>query len=316
LIRVLVIAGPTGVGKSSVALDLAQRLGAEIVGADSVQVFRGMDIGSAKPTREERARVPHHLIDVAEPDASFSAGRYATLAAEAVEAIAARGRPVLIVGGGGLYIRALLGGIATGAESDPEIRRRIAERLAQEGVEGVQKRLAEADPEAAGRIHRNDAYRLARALEVFELTGRPLSEIQSDHGWRSRRYAPVWIGLTEERPSLYARIEQRCERMIAQGLLEEVRRLRDAGFSLDLRPMRALGYRQMGDVLRGEKTLEEALAHMKRATRRYAKRQLTWFRANGEIAWYAPSRERGAILDRARRALEREGAPHMLDRAC
>ncbi len=307
MIQVLVIVGPTGVGKSAVALDLAERLDGEIIGADSVQVFRGMDIGSAKPTREERARVPHHLIDVADPDETFSAGRYAVLAAEAAEAIAGRGKRVLIVGGSGLYIRALLGGMAVGIESDPEVRRRIAERLAREGVEGIRTRLEAVDPGAANRIHPNDAYRLTRALEVFELTGRPLSEIQAHHGWSSRRFNPFWIGLTEERAGLYARIERRCERMIEEGLLEEVRRLWEAGYGPDLQPLRALGYRQMGEVLQGEKTLEAALADMKRATRRYAKRQLTWFRANAEIAWHAPSQERGAILECARQAFERGG---------
>jgi tRNA dimethylallyltransferase len=316
VIRVLVIAGPTGVGKSAVALDLAERLDAEIVGADSVQVFRGMDIGSAKPTREEQTRVPHHLIDVADPDEMFSAGRYAGLAARAVQEIAARGKRVLIVGGSGLYIRALLGGIALGTESDPEVRRRIAERLAREGVEGIRQRLAAVDPGAASRIHRNDAYRLTRSLEVFELTGRPLSEIQSDHGWSSHRFKPIWIGLTEERACLYARIERRCENMIEQGLLEEVRRLRDAGYGPDLRPLRALGYRQMGEVLRGEKTLEVALADMKRATRRYAKRQLTWFRANADIAWHAPSQEPGAILECARQAFEPGGELRSAGRTC
>ncbi len=300
-IRVLVVVGPTAVGKTALALDLAEELGGEIVSADSIQVFRGMDIGSAKPTLEERARVPHHLLDVAEPDESFSAGRYAELAATAIEAIAGRGRVPVIAGGSGLYVRALLEGLAAGVESDPEVRLRIAERLAREGVDAIRRQLEAVDPETARRIHGTDVYRMTRALEVQEITGRPLSAHHAAHGRRGRRYDPVWIGLTEDRPSLYARIEARCDDMMARGLLEEVHGLVARGYGLDLRPLRSLGYKQMGEVLRRERALDTAVAEMKKATRRYAKRQLTWFRADPDIPWFAPSRAREEIR---RRALE------------
>ncbi|MFQ5458065.1 MAG: tRNA (adenosine(37)-N6)-dimethylallyltransferase MiaA [Myxococcota bacterium] len=298
--RVLVVAGPTAVGKTAVALEIAELIGAEIVSADSVQVYRGMDIGSAKPTAEERRRVPHHLIDVAAPDEPFSAGRYAKLAGAAVGEIAARGRPVLVVGGSGLYIRALLGGLAPGVEAAPEVRRRIAERLARTGLAGVRRSLREVDPEAADRIHVNDAYRLTRALEVYELTGKPLSAIHAEHGWRTDRYDAHWIGLTEERARLYARIEARCDRMVSAGLLAEVAALERAGYTQALRPMRSLGYRQMSGVLAGSLTMAEALAQVKKETRRYARRQLTWFRARKEIEWFAPSARKAEVLERAR----------------
>ncbi len=303
-IPLLVVAGPTGVGKTEIGLEIAESFEAEIVSADSVQVYRGMDIGSAKPTREEQARVPHHVIDVAEPDEAFSAGRYAELAAVAIADITGRGKRPLLVGGSGLYLRALLEGLVTGASADPEVRRRIGERLAREGLAVVRARLEEVDPASAARIHANDAYRMTRALEVFELTGEPLSELQE----HQRRLPPVydarWLGLTEERPVLYDRIEARCDRMIAAGFLEEIHRLREKGFGLDLRPLRSLGYRQMGDVARGEQTLLQALDEMKKETRRYAKRQLTWFGALPGISWLSPTKERRAILDRARVLLE------------
>ena len=305
--RVLAIVGPTAVGKTALALDLAETLGGEIVSADSIQVFRGMDIGSAKPTPEERERVPHFGIDVAEPDEPFSAGRYAALAADAIESIRGRGRIPLIVGGSGLYIRALLTGLASGLDPDPEVRLRIAERLAREGVGAIRRRLEEVDPQTAARIHEGDVYRLTRAIEVHEMTGRPLSEHQAAHGWRGGRYDPVWIGLTEEKPVLVARIEARCDEMIARGLRDEVQGLMARGFHLDLRPLRSLGYKQMGDVLRGACALEDAVAEMKKATRRYAKRQLTWFRANADIPWFSPSRAREAIRRRALQAFPERG---------
>jgi len=301
--RVLVIVGPTAVGKSALAIALAERMDAEIVSADSVQVYRRMDIGSAKPTLAQQARIPHHLIDVADPDDSFSAGRYAKRAADAIVSIVARGKRPIVVGGSGLYLRALLSGLVEGVESDPEIRARIADRIQREGLEAVRRHLADVDPKAAQRIHPTDAYRIMRALEVYELTGRSLSEIQARHGWGSDCFRPVWIGVTEERSLLYRRIEARCEEMVKQGLLEEVRKLVAQGYSLDLRSLRSLGYKQMGQVLRGERTLAEAIEEMQKATRRYAKRQLTWFRANPEIVWFSPTLEQGAIARRAMEAL-------------
>jgi tRNA dimethylallyltransferase len=307
--RVLVIAGPTAVGKSALAIELAERLEAEIVSADSVQVYRGMDIGSAKPSPAERSRVPHHLIDVVDPDESFSAGRYLKLAAAAITSIAARGKRPLVVGGSGLYLRALLSGLVEGAESDSKVRARIADQLRRAGLEAVRRRLVEVDPEAACRIHPTDAYRIMRALEFYELTGRPLSEVQARHGWKGGRFDPIWIGVTEERALLYKRIEVRCEEMVKQGLLEEVRRLVAMGYSLNLRPLRSLGYKHMGEVLRGERTLPEAIEEMKRATRRYAKRQLTWFRAIPAVTWFSPTLERAAIARRAADAFESAGGP-------
>lgn len=298
-IRILILAGPTGVGKTALALDIAERVGAEIIGADSVQIYRGLDIGSAKPTLEDRRRVRHHLIDVVSPDEPFSAGRYARLATAAIEDIVSRGKKPIVVGGSGLYIRALLGGLVAGVEAAPAVRRPIAERLARNGIRDIRERLRKVDPVSAERIHANDTYRMTRALEVYELTGKPLSEMHAGHGWPSGRFDARWIGLTEERPRLYAQIEARCEEMIRQGFLEEVAALEKAGYNLDLRPLQSLGYRQMGEVLRGHRSMEAALAEMKKETRRYAKRQLTWFRSEKKTDWFCPSAGTRVIIERA-----------------
>lgn len=297
--RILIVAGPTGVGKTALALDIAEAVGAEIISADSVQIYRGMDIGSAKPTLEDRRRVRHHLIDVVSPDEPFSAGRYARLAAAAIDDIVSRGKKPVVVGGSGLYIRALLGGLVAGVEAAPEVRRPIAERLARRGIRDIRERLRKVDPVSAARIHANDAYRMTRALEVYELTGKPLSEMHAGHAWGSERFEARWIGLTEERPRLYAQIEARCEEMIRRGFIEEVAALEKAGYNLDSRPLRSLGYRQMGEVLRGHRTMEAALAEMKKETRRYAKRQLTWFRSEKKTDWFSPSAGTRVIIERA-----------------
>ena len=281
---IIALVGPTGVGKTDLALQVAERFGAEIINADSRQVYRYLDIGSAKPTGVQRALVPHHLLDVVDPDESFDCARYRELAIQAIADIQARQRRVLLVGGTGLYLKVLMGGLFAGPRRDPELRRRLeAEEAATPGV--LHRRLHETDPVAARRLHPHDRLRIGRALEVALLTHRPLSEWQARHAFSDHSLQIIPIGLTLERPLLYERINARCRAMIAAGLVDEVRGLWRRGFGPDLPPLRSIGYGEMGAFLRGDMTLEAALEHMTRATRHLAKRQLTWFRATPGLRW-------------------------------
>lgn len=290
----VIILGPTGVGKTALALRLAGRWGGEIVGADSLQVYRGMDIGTAKPTPAEQRLVPHHLIDVVDPDEPFDASRYCEMARRAIAGLNEKGKPVFVVGGSGLYIRALLGGLIDGPGADEPLRRSLKEEQRRLGVDALYARLRLRDPQAAERIDRRDAVRIIRALEVLELTGRSIVEHQRDHGFQQRPYRALKIGLTVERAELLARIDARAERMVADGFVAEVRRLLERGYHRDLKPMQSLGYRHMAAHLAGEGDLAAAIRLIKRDTRRYAKRQLTWFCRDPEIRWLAPHDEERA----------------------
>ncbi|MBU1275431.1 MAG: tRNA (adenosine(37)-N6)-dimethylallyltransferase MiaA [Proteobacteria bacterium] len=281
----VVLAGPTAVGKTGLSLNLARRFGAEIVGADSVQVYRGLDIGSAKPTPEEQAQARHHLIDVAEPGESFSAARYARLAGEAIAGIHARGRRVLVVGGTGLYIKALLFGLAPTPPVDQELRARLRREREELGPEATHQRLAGLDPDTAAKLHPNDRQRVLRALEVCLQTGAPLSRRQQAHGFGSPRHPHLIVGLERPRAELNQRIEERARAMWQQGLLEEVRGLLAKGVPPDAPGLASLGYRQAVAFLRGEMRSEEALFDMIKKTRAYAKRQLTWFRGIDGLVW-------------------------------
>ncbi len=284
--RLLVVMGPTAVGKTGTAIALAKLCNGEIVSADSMQVYRHMDIGTAKPTPAEQGLVHHHLIDIVDPDEAFSAASYMERARAAITDLHRQGKGIVVAGGTGLYIRALLGGLFDGPGADEALRRSYAAILEREGKPGLYEILKSKDSRAAAIIHPNDAARTVRALEVLELTGVSIVEQQQDHGFAQRPYSVLKIGLRMERPLLYERIEARTDQMMAQGFLEEVQRLLDMGFSEDLKPMQALGYRQLVRVLRGTLDLEEAVRSIKRETRHYAKRQLTWFGADPEISWF------------------------------
>lgn len=284
-IRVGFIVGPTGAGKSALALELAERLGAEIVNADSRQVYRGLDIGTAKPGAGERRRVRHHLVDVRAPDDPLDVAGFLELARAAISDIAARGRAPLVVGGSGFYLRVLRGGIFAGPPASPATRAELAADAAEHGVERLHGRLAEIDPEAARRIGHNDFYRIMRALEVYRLTGEPITAHQERHRFAAREYETVTIGLAADRKRLYETIDRRFDEMVARGLVDEVRALLAAGCDPGRAPLRTVGYRQIAAAVRGEMTMEEAVALAKRDTRRLAKRQLTWFRADPEIIW-------------------------------
>ena len=284
-VRIAVLAGPTAVGKTSYAIDLAQEMGTEIVSADSMQVYQQFDIGTAKPSAEERSRVAYHLLDCVDPREEFSLARFIKLADEIIDHINRKGMIPLVVGGTGLYIKGLIEGIFEEGARDPELRSRLREEIRMQGLGTLYQRLQEVDPVAAQRISPNDMMRIVRALEVYELTGRPISELQRESQTQDKRYEYRLVVLTRDRAELYERIEARVDRMFATGFVEEVRRLLDMGYSPDLHAMKALGYREVVAYIKGQTSLKEAQLRVKQATRRYGKRQLTWFRAMREAEW-------------------------------
>lgn len=287
--EIIAIVGPTGTGKTRHSLELAAAGAAEIVNCDSRQVFRGLDIGSAKPSVAQRAFVPHHLFDVVDPDESFDAARYAAAARAAVADITGRGKRVVVVGGTGLYLRALRFGLFAGPPADAELRARlVAEDEAAPGA--LHARLAELDPASAARLHAHDRLRVVRALEVLELTGRSLSAWHGAHRFAGDELPMRVVGLTLDRATLYARLDARCAVMLDAGLLDEVRGL-TARYDPALPALRSIGYKQMAAHLRGERDLDSALDAMRQATRQFAKRQLTWFRAEPGIEWIDADRD-------------------------
>ena len=294
-IRVGFIVGPTGTGKSQLAMELAVAFGnsIEIVNADSRQFYRGMDIGTAKPSSEDRRRTPHHLIDVRDPDDPLDVAEFAKLARDAIASIVARGRIPIVVGGSGLYLRVLRGGIFQGPRASLEIRRRLATVADERGVAYLHQQLSEVDPVGANRIGVNDRYRIIRALEVFELTGEPISAHQERHRFADvGGYDALTVGIELDRKKLYETIDGRFDAMVAVGFVEEVHALMHAGYSADKPPLSAIGYKRIAAHLRGEMTLADAVSLAKRDSRRLAKRQLTWFRREPDILWLDP--EHGA----------------------
>jgi len=293
--KIVIVLGPTAVGKTELALAVAPKVNAEIVNADSQQVYRYLDIGTGKPSKPERERVRHHLIDVVNPDEDFNAARYRQLAAASIDEIHKRGAKVLVSGGTGLYLKALTGGLFSGPSQDTELRANLEREIAQIGLAALYDRLIAIDPGANTKIHPNDRQRIIRALEVYQSTGRPLSEWQNEHRFQEEAFQVLKIGLARARDELYDLISRRSESMIRAGLLDEVRGLMERGYELDLKPLRSVGYRQMGEVIEGIKGLPEAMAEMKQETRRLAKRQLTWFRSDPEIRWFHPEKQEREI---------------------
>ena len=282
--NILVIAGPTASGKTAVGIELAQRLNGEIVSADARQIYRFMDIGTAKPTAEERAAARHHLIDFVNPDEDYSAGQFAEDAAAVIGDILRRGKVPIVVGGAGLYIRALFDGFS----QMPKIPMEIRTRLQEEGRNCLSKlyeRLCEVDPEWAAKIQATDTQRILRGLEVYEASGKSLSEYQKVPPTPPIRHTASYFGLRWAREALYNRINARACLMIENGLIEEAASLRDRGYSPDLNALNAFGYREIFQYLNGETTLDRALADLQQGTRRYAKRQMTFFRRDERIAW-------------------------------
>ena len=287
---VYLLTGPTGAGKSDWAIHLAEAAPVEIVSVDSAQVYRGLDIGTAKPSRQLLAQLPHHLIDICDPAESYSAGRFVTDAMAAIAAIHSRRRVPLLVGGTMLYLRALLKGLAPLPQASAELRREIDERAARSGWPALHDELARLDPEAAARINRNDSQRIQRALEVCRATGRRLSELQrATASPLSGIPLQAWALAPRSRPALHLRLAHRFHAMMAAGFLDEVRSLRDRGdLTAGHSSMRAVGYRQLWEHLEGEYGLTEAVEKGIAATRQLAKRQLTWMRAETTPRWLDP----------------------------
>ena len=282
-IPLLVICGPTASGKTRLALELAAALPIEIISADSRQIYRGMDIGTAKATPEERTFVPHHLLDVVAPDESFSAADFMHLGRAAIAKIHQRGKLAVVVGGTGLYIDALTRGLVAAPGEDPLLRQELLALEIEQGEGALHQRLQGVDPEAAARLKPRDQQRIIRALEVFALTGDTLSALQNRHAFADGPYEVINIGLEVERSTLYQRIDARATTMFSSGLLEEAQSLLDQGFSRELKALRTIGYREAISYLSGESTLAAALNHTQQESRRYAKRQMTWFRKNNSI---------------------------------
>lgn len=287
--NLICIAGPTASGKTGLAVALAEKLDAEIVSCDSMQIYRGMDVGTAKPTAEEMRGIPHHLIDVADPGEDFSVGRYVKLASEAIEDIRARGKTAIVVGGTGLYMDSLIKGEEFAPPSSDGERKWLEDAAERKGIEYVYEMLKDADPDTAQRLHISDRKRIIRAMEVFLITGMPLSWHIAESKKRPPRYTPFWLGLSyRDRAKLYARVDARVDEMMSAGLPDEVQRLLDSGVDPNTTAMQAIGYKEMAAALWGECTVGEAAEIIKRASRNYAKRQLTWFRRNAEIHWIYP----------------------------
>ena len=282
--RLVVIVGPTGAGKTKLAIALAERAGGEVISCDSQQVYLGMDIGTGKATADERARVPHHLLDVVQPDEEMTAARFIALADAAIADVAARGKAAIVCGGTGLYVRALLLGLFEGPPASPEVRAELEKIETRD----LRAELVRVDPHAATKIEANDRKRTIRALEVFRLTGEPMSAHQArhDHKTTPPRYPARLVGLAPPREELYALIDARVDHMIAAGLEDEVRALRSRGYHPPLRSQQAIGYAEIHAYLDGSVDRTRAIELIKRNSRHYARRQLSWYRPDPNITWY------------------------------
>lgn len=284
--KIICIAGPTASGKTKLAVELAKRYQGEVVSCDSMQVYRRMDIGTAKPTLEEMEGIPHYMLSVAEPDEDFSVSRYCDMAAPIVDDILSRGKVAIIAGGTGLYMDSLIRG-NTFAPYPATGRREELEAMAESnGIQSVWDMLYKVDPDAASRLHLSDKKRIIRAMEVYLETGETITEHNRKTQLLPPRYQPIWLGLNDaRREDLYQRINRRVDIMLQEGLIEEIRNLLDGGISEKTTAMQAIGYKEFVDALSGRCSLEEAACLVKQSSRKYAKRQLTWFRRNDAMHW-------------------------------
>jgi len=287
--KIVIICGPTGIGKTSFAIKLAQLFNGEIISADSMQIYQQMDIGTAKPTLEELKFAPHHLIDFIDPKDDFDAGLYVKAADDAIAKIINKGKIPIVAGGTGLYIKALLYGLFRIEPACKKVLDRLNREHRERGKLYLYEKLEKCDPEAAKKIHPNDSFRVIRALEFYQTNSQRISERKADHNFNENRYDFIKIGLYTDREKLYERINKRVDIMLSQGLLKEVTTLVENGYSLDLKPMQSIGYKHMGMFIKNEVEWEEAVRLLKRDTRRYAKRQFTWFNKDREINWVKPS---------------------------
>jgi tRNA dimethylallyltransferase len=309
--KILIIAGPTASGKSALALELAKQFGGEIICADSLTIYRGLDIGSAKPTKEQQAQVPHHLLDIRNPDQGFTVADFIREAGTAIRDVISRNRPPIITGGTGLYIRALLGGLSEAPGEDLEIRQELQELASKNGPEALLEQLKEVDPATAAKLPPGNLVRIIRALEVYRKTGIPLSEHQARHSFSERAYDALQICLDLPREELYRRVELRVDQMFRDGLADEVSGLLAAGYSPELKPLSAIGYRETVEFLQHRCSLDEAIRLIKQNTRHYAKRQLTWFRREPEMLWIAYPEKSATITNHFKMHFEDGGKPHV-----
>ena len=282
---VVVMVGPTAVGKSRVAVDVAKAFETEVLTADSRQVYRGMDVGTDKPVPEECQGVPHRLIDLVNPDESFNAGLYRRQALDEIERLYRDCRLPLVVGGTGLYVRTLLKGLCDAPPADPIVRAALRQEAKDQGHDRLYARLVAVDPVAEARLHTRDESKVIRALEVYQLSGRRMSEFQQEHGFAERPFSALIIGLNRDRDVLYRRIEERIDWQLAHGLIEETTQLLAQGYQRDSAAMKGLGYRQVAEHLAGKYDVAEMVRRFKRDTRHFSKRQMTWFRKEPGIQW-------------------------------
>jgi tRNA dimethylallyltransferase len=294
--RVVILLGPTGAGKSDLAMEWAEALGGEIISADSMQVYRYMDIGTGKPTLADQRRVRHHLIDLVFPDQPFHASLYRTLGRKKIDQLFEERKPIWVVGGTGLYIKTLTQGIFSSPRIDPRVKEGLRQEASEGGAGVLYERLKKVDIQAASRLNPNDLFRIIRALEVFDSTGVPISFYREQHGFGERPYLTLKIGLGMNRDKLFRRIDERVDQMIEEGLLREVESLMEMGYGPQLKPMQSLGYKEMVQFLLKEIGWDEAVRRMKRDTRRYAKRQRTWFKADPEVHWWDESADRRELF--------------------
>ncbi len=286
--KLVIIAGPTAVGKTTLSIDLAKEFDAEIINADSRQIYKKLNIGTAKPTPEEQAEVTHHLVDIINPDEQFNAARFAELAKEEISKIINKGKRVFVVGGTGLYIKALVHGLFPAPPGDPKIKEELLAEASSYGLRSLYKKLKKIDPVSARKIHPNDKQRIIRALEVFYLTGKPISKFQEKHKFRNKEFETLKIVLYRDRKELYERINKRVLSMVSRGMVEEVKSLLEEGYNPDLNSMTSIGYQHVARYISGDISLKRAIELLQRDTRRYAKRQLTWFRGDKEYRWFSP----------------------------
>lgn len=283
---VICVVGPTASGKTRLAVELAKALNGEVLSCDSMQVYRRMDVGTAKPTAAEMQGVPHHMIDVLEPEAPFSVGRYVEMAGPILQDILARGRTCVVCGGTGLYVDSLMAGRTFAPFPETGRRQALEQLAAEQGIEAVLERLRAVDPESAQRLHPSNRRRIIRAMEVYEETGKTITQHNRETQAVPPKYRPLWIGLDfQDRAALYRRIDGRVDQMVQDGLLEEIQGLLAQGLPPTATSLQAIGYKEPLAALRGEMTMAAALEQVKRESRRYAKRQLTWFRRNEDIHW-------------------------------
>ena len=287
--KIIVICGPTGIGKTTFAISVARRFNGEIIGADSMQIYKHMNIGTAKPDPEELKQARHHLVGFLDPKDDFDAGLYVKAADKSIEDITNRGKIPIIAGGTGLYIRALLHGLFRSKAICGKTVSRLTRDLEEAGSLSLYQKLEKCDPKAAQKIHPNDSFRVIRALEVYQTTGQRISARQKNHGFDDLRYKSIKIGLYMDRKKLYDRINKRVDVMLNQGLLNEVTTLVEKGYSFDLKSMQSIGYKHMAMFMNNEVDWADAVRLLKRDTRRYAKRQFTWFRKDKEIIWLMQS---------------------------